>query len=121
MNLPGVRFTLAQMMVVVAGCATFFAVCRILDLTVNLLCYLVPGQLIGALIHRWRGGGGILGGVSGGILWYYGFMLYYAGTTHYGLSLANLFGATACGVVSGFVVGLFVWGTFELADKFAPN
>ncbi len=121
MNRPNVRFTLGQIMVVVAGCALFFALCRILDLTVKLLFALVPGQLIGALIHRWRDGGGILGGIAGGIVVYYGWTAYIAATTNYGVSLAVLLSATFVGAVSGFVVGLFVWGTLELADKFAPN
>ncbi len=121
MNRPNVRFTLGQTMVVVAGCALFFGLYRILGLTEKLLLPLVPGQLIGALIHRWRDGRGILGGMLGGIVVYYGWAIYVATTTGYGLSLAALLSLTFFGAVSGFVVGLFVWGTLELADKFAPN
>jgi hypothetical protein len=130
MTLQNARFGLRQMMVVVAGCALFCALARLVGVTMLLFAIAVPAPLIGALIHRRRDGGGILGGVVGGMIFTVGGTIWgyvqlylhpqpnvvaYAGP---GLTLLAM---GFWGALFGFVVGLFVWGTLELADKIGPN
>jgi hypothetical protein len=67
MNRLHAHLTLRQIVVVVAGCALFCTLARLVGMTVLFPAIAVPAPAIEALIQRWRDGGGILGGVVEGM------------------------------------------------------
>jgi hypothetical protein len=121
------QFTIRRVMLVVVGCALIFTILRIDEggsLTAILFYTASPG--VGAVVQRWRGGRGILGGVIGGVASYvgYGIAIY---TTYYifpqpdvyydpGPVLAFTF-LSFSGALVGSIVGILVWGCLMPVEK----
>jgi hypothetical protein len=114
------RFTIRQIMLVVAACAIVCAILRLDERRwLASMLYFTAGPILGAVVQRWRGGRGILGGLIGGVVHYLGF-----GFTMYGMAYLfpgpdfvdyagpglTFLGLSFAGSLVGLVVGFLVWG-----------
>lgn len=113
-RLPRFRFTLRGMMAAVAVAAIVLAIeSRGIPMTM-----LLVGPVCGAILQRWRGGGGILGGVVGGCVFWTAFGIYSylpewlglpgRGTYDYLGPLVSFCILETIGVATGLVIGTFI-------------
>jgi hypothetical protein len=125
------RFTIRQIMLVVAACALLCAILRFDERRwLASALYLTAGPILGAVVQRRRGGRGILGGLIGGVVHYVGFgvMMYVIAYVYPDPDVVDYLGPglsflvlSSSGAGIGLGVGILVWGLCGFKSSEGPS